>query len=110
PARPPAGPARVLRRGTGRAHGAQAPGLVCEGPAGERRLPRGGQPRPDRGRATGPDLLVLRRARGRRSLRAARGGLREHLPVCAPLTRATRRILARSRVESAARGNAPVLA
>ena len=44
-ARPPAGAACVLRRAAGRAHRPQAPGLVRQGPPGERGVPRDGQRR-----------------------------------------------------------------
>ena len=66
PPRPPRTPACVLRRTGRRAHRAQAPGLVCEGSAGEHRLPRRGQPRRNRRGAAAPDPRLLRRAGRRR--------------------------------------------
>ena len=57
-------PACVLWRTVRRAHRPQAPGLVREGPAGERGLPRRGQSRGKRGRADPVDARLFRRAVG----------------------------------------------
>jgi hypothetical protein len=62
---------RVLRRVAGRAHRAQAPGLVRQGSRRERRLPRGGEPRRERARPVAPHARLLRRLAGRH----APGGL-----------------------------------